>query len=101
MEQSPYVIRNDLGFVTPGTPPPARRHPYILKTTKLPEQQDSSRESASFVLLTKNRASSHQVRDPHNSDHLPVIERLLFRALIASPNVVLLGCHGLAVLHDP
>ena len=46
------------------------------------------------------RASSHQVRDPHNSDHLPVIERLLLCALIASPNVVLLRCDGLTVLHD-
>src|SRR6185437_16619357 len=41
--------------------------------------------------LTKKRASSLQVRDPHDCDHVPVIVRLLFCFLVAGPDKVLLG----------
>src|SRR5713226_7656219 len=48
-----------------------------------------------------SRASSHQVCDPHTCDHVTVIERLLFCALRASPDMVLFRRKGLAILHEP
>src|SRR5437763_16355885 len=51
--------------------------------------------------LTKKRALSLQVRDPHNCDHVPIIERLLFCVLVAGPDKVLLGCKGLSLLLKP
>src|SRR6266478_43406 len=47
---------------------------------------------------TKKRALSLQVRDPHNCDHAPIIERLLFCVLVAGPDKVLLGRKGLSLL---
>src|SRR5207245_3621254 len=47
------------------------------------------------------RASSHQVCDPHHCDHVTVIERLLFCALRASPDMVLFRRKGPAILHEP
>ena len=38
--------------------------------------------------LTKKRALTLQVRDPHNCDHVPVIVRLLFCFLVAGPDKV-------------
>src|SRR5437016_12601765 len=48
----------------------------------------------------RERASSHQVCDPHNRDHVTVIERLLFCVLRASPDMVLFRRKGLAMLHE-
>jgi hypothetical protein len=47
------------------------------------------------------RNSSKQVCDPHNSDHVPVIVRLLFCVLVTGPDKILLGCKGLSLLLDP
>src|SRR5439155_22749954 len=44
---------------------------------------------------------SHQICDPHHCDHVTVIERLLFCALRASPDMVLFRRKGLAILHEP
>ena len=51
--------------------------------------------------LTKKRALSLQVRDPHDRDHFPVIIRLLFCVLVAGPGKVLLSRKGLSLLLDP
>src|SRR4051812_19103103 len=51
--------------------------------------------------LTKKRALSLQVRDPHNCDHVPIIERLLLCVLVAGPDKVLLGRKGLSLLLEP
>jgi hypothetical protein len=50
---------------------------------------------------TKKRALSLQVRDPHSSDHVPVIVRLLICTFVAGPNGILLGRKGLSFLLDP
>jgi hypothetical protein len=47
---------------------------------------------------TKKRALSLQVRDPHSSDHVPVIVRLLICTFVAGPNGILLGRKGLFFL---
>src|SRR5206468_9599109 len=51
--------------------------------------------------LAKKRALSLQVRDPHNRDHVPIIERLLLRVLVAGPDKILLAGKGLFVLLKP
>ena len=51
--------------------------------------------------LTKKRALSFQVRDPHDRDRVPVVVRLLFCVLVAGPDKVLLGRKGLSPLLDP
>ena len=43
---------------------------------------------------------NHQIRDPHDSDDAPVIERLLLCVLIASPAEVLLRGKDLTFLID-
>src|SRR5205823_10600665 len=45
--------------------------------------------------------SSLQVGDPHNGDHVPVIEHLLFGVLVAGPDEMLFGRKGLFFLHHP
>src|SRR4051794_9763355 len=61
----------------------------------------SSTPSAPAIGLTKKRALSLQVRDPHNCDHVPIIERLLLCVLVAGPDKVLLGRKGLSLLLEP
>src|SRR5712664_3351089 len=51
--------------------------------------------------LTKKRALSLQVRDPHDRDHVPIVVRLLFCVLVAGPDEVLLGRKGLSFLLNP
>src|SRR5437899_1115006 len=51
--------------------------------------------------LANKRALSLQVRDPHNRDHVSIVERLLFCVLVAGPDKVLLGRKGLSLLLDP
>src|SRR6202790_2874925 len=51
--------------------------------------------------LTKKRALSLQVRDPHDRDRVPIVVRLLFCVLVAGPDKVLLGRKGLSLLLDP
>src|SRR5438876_8525576 len=46
------------------------------------------------------RASGFQVRDPHDSDNVPVIERLLFRTLVTGSDKILLCGKGLPFLLD-
>ncbi len=45
--------------------------------------------------------SCHQVCDPHNRDHVPIVVCLLFRVLIAGPDEVLLGRKDRSFLVDP
>src|SRR6059058_2371608 len=45
--------------------------------------------------ITERRASRLQVCDPHNGDHAPIIEYLLFGALVAGPDEILFGRKGL------
>ncbi len=63
--------------------------------------QEKRGKLISLLFIRKQGASSHQVRDPHNSDHVPVIVRLLFCILVAGPDKVLLGRKGLSLLLDP
>src|SRR5262245_15852807 len=49
----------------------------------------------------KKRASSLQVRDPHNSNDLPVVEGLLLGLLVAGPDKIFLGSEGLSFLLNP
>jgi hypothetical protein len=43
----------------------------------------------------------HQIRDPHDSNNAPVVERLLLCVLVAGPTEVLLRSEGLTFLIDP
>jgi hypothetical protein len=76
-----------------------------VNIAKLQDVSSSAESSAAIRTcnrsLTKKRALSFQVRDPHDRDHVPVIIRLLFCVLVASPGKVLLGRKGLSLLLDP
>ena len=45
--------------------------------------------------------SDFQVCDAHNRNGITVIDDVFLRARVTSPNVVLLGRHGLSILHYP
>ena len=61
----------------------------------------SSTPSASVIGLFEKQTLSLQVCDPHNCDHVAIIERLLFCVLVARPDKVLLARKGLFILHKP
>src|ERR1700730_13372425 len=55
----------------------------------------------SGLLCDAGSMLGHQVRDPHDSNNAPVVERLLLCVLVAGPTEVLLCSEGLTFLIDP
>ena len=51
--------------------------------------------------LTRKRALSLEVRDPHDRDRVPIVVRLLFCVLVAGPDKILLGRKDFSLLLDP
>ena len=62
---------------------------------------DSSSAPSTPNRSPTTQALSFQVRDPHNCDRVPIIERLFFCVLVAGPDKTLFSRKGLSLLLKP
>src|SRR6266446_7010556 len=79
----------------------ARMERREIRVSHAEDPKDRLRPAIGLFLIRKKRGSSLQVGDPHDCDHASIIDHMLFCVLVASPDEVLFGRYGLAILDDP